>query len=326
MLASVYMNSIELAGVWLNAHGNIPFINDKCESIFDLSCRGLSHLILSAEKGSSLSDINEDTAFFFLLAEGGLSNRIRALASASVLSEVLCKDIRLCWIPNYSCPSSLSDLFDPARICSCIGINILNPIDYRRAISVCKSFYEDRSLFSAWNYWELFVKDHGVVDWVQYYDLYKDRLRKIFSNLSPGIIDRANQLYEKFAGRRFIGVHMRGTDFKEHYEKVYHGRRLPTANDFVIELNKYSNEYALFVCSDDDEMLREFSKSCTRSFICNDHVYHKDRYRKTSVADSLVDLVVLSRCDLVLGTFGSSFSEMACDLGCMQFTPLELAI
>jgi hypothetical protein len=77
-----------------------------------------------------------------------------------------------------------------------------------------------------------------------------------------------------------------------------------------------------FLATDDGETRLLFEQKFPGKFISYCSTFNDSQLRQTTVQDALVDLYLLARTNKIIGSFNSSFSIYASDLGGI---PLEFA-
>ena len=252
-------------------------------------------------------DSHGDDETIYVDTRWGLCNRIKAVVSGMRLREVWGrKRLVIRWPVDADCGCAFEQLFDNA-------IDVMSSIprsdvpDYWRlwiaADEVPKGF--------ASNYQ---AEDGLSIDLE--YDRIPERLQRIyalhFGALSPlpAIRDRVEALAERL-GSQAVGVHVRRGDFRRPYRPAQNDGKFFSAMDAVLR-DRPDARFALATDSEETERL----------FVARYHariVSHakatRDRDQTEAIQNALVDLLLLARCSHLIGTYSSTFSEVAWWLG-----------
>jgi hypothetical protein len=117
--------------------------------------------------------------------------------------------------------------------------------------------------------------------------------------------------------RPVLGVHVRRGD---HAEAI---RKSPV-EAFVREIRlrlDLGQAEAVYLASDSDEVKRNLARRFGRRIVVQDA--STDRSTAAGIESAVVDLWTLSRCDAVLGSGGSTFSETAAWMGSVPYASAE---
>jgi hypothetical protein len=146
--------------------------------------------------------------------------------------------------------------------------------------------------------------------------------------LNPYISTSIKKYSSIFANHDVIGFHIRRGDCvdKEPGTKNYNRGNVSLSIFYDIIGTGYynSNQYIFFVCSDDDEVMKTFTKTYkykTRT-INNKRIrksfYHRcrsqDRNNEQCIQDAMATMILLSKCKIVYGS-NSSFNKIGTGLG-----------
>lgn len=121
---------------------------------------------------------------------------------------------------------------------------------------------------------------------------------------------RVNETMNKYTGKEVIGIHIRRTDNRNAIENS-------PLESFVLCMKKLQdvNPNIIFYVATDDE---EVEKNIKQRFPVIKHNYfYEGKSRKTErgMKDAYVDMLCLSRCKIIYGSYGSSFSQLASLIG-----------
>lgn len=230
-------------------------------------------------------------------AHGGLCNRIRVLISASYLAERYGRELVLCWRPSPACGARFADLFTnpmtetdvlpehpPAHKGS-------SPDALARAIAspepvVCVS------------------ECHWLVA-----DVDERKSAAHFVALRPidAVIQAVDNIAARFRGRT-IGVHVRRGDFGRHLLRC-HNLKLPALDRYFAYLDNWRSTIFLATDGGEEVVGRFRDRYGDRLVIPPQRA--PGRNTPQAIQEALVDVYLLQRCQAVVGTRYSSFSQLA---------------
>lgn len=263
----------------------------------------------------------------YLIPTGGLCNRLRTIASAISLANELGQQLKIFWVKDDGLNCQFQDLFEPIKIEN-VQLKERNrkPVLHRvyrsnrpflkvvcYFIDVLKKVYFDAELHNKEPIEAFKKKDfHAgkfkrIVIETQHRFYPYDGLKKYFCPVML-LQKRIESQVSRF-GKFPVGVHLRRTDLPQ--------QNMSPTSVFVSEMENIilkNNGVKFYVASDsreDKELLkRKFNERILTSF------EDVSRNSRSGMQDAVVDLFCLSRCNMVLGTYYSSFSSVAaCDLG-----------
>ena len=221
----------------------------------------------------------------FLQVCAGLANRLRATVSGICAAEDLNVPLVISWPVEAACAATFTDLFEPfprAKFCSTQNHGArmcLSPADWERE--------KVNSVIT--------IKSYG-----QFHQSDPERWLQTLRSLKP----RAEFTeYMKQVGSNVIGVHIRRTD------NMVSRKKSPTAA-FIDAMNKYPEDTVFFVATDD---INEW-ETLLRAFSAERLVRAASDYSRNTlegIRAAFVDFLCLASCKEILGSTGSSFSEVA---------------
>lgn len=262
---------------------------------------------------------------------GGLCNRMRALNSAIHLGKINKQNrIKLVWERNKDLNASFNDLFEPIEGVKVAEYNpIFNHFDLfakRKKTIVQKIKY--KALKHYFKVLEYKYLDNQTIRNYRYNSDY-------WENLKPNVvldtcydffeIKPETNHYQLFVPRyhlkkrikhevsRFgdytVGLHIRRTDNKNAIEY--------SSTDLFIDkmeaLLKNNPETRFFLATDDPQLEDDLCKRFG-STILTQKSKDLDRNSKKAIEDAVVDLYSLSQTQLILGSYWSSFSNVAAEI------------
>ena len=119
---------------------------------------------------------------------------------------------------------------------------------------------------------------------------------------------RVDEILFEYTSKRLVGIHIRRTD---HVDAIEHS----TLEAFVKAMRKEADEGACFYIATDDA---DVERQLNEEFECVPHKNFCDRKSRNTaegMKDAYVDMLCLSRCEKIYGSYGSSFSVMASIMG-----------
>jgi hypothetical protein len=130
--------------------------------------------------------------------------------------------------------------------------------------------------------------------------------------INPEILEYVNDFLDDW--NDVIGVHIRSWWSSGMPRYAWHDNEL-----YENEIDKFDSNKKIFLCSDNNDVIRHFKKKYGERIIVHDQVMHE---RKCDVfgfhhddvqlvTDGFIDCLLLSKCDTIIGTWGSTFTEVA---------------
>jgi hypothetical protein len=267
---------------------------------------------------------------FYSMSTGGISNRLKIMSSLIRLAEKTKSNFFFYWPKNKLCNIAFKDLFQP----------INKEINKKEAKKVLKSknkkYYEDelnffdfpekkKIIFSGWRFIfrinepvpkskDILFKGKKNLDYEFFnipLNLRKD-LNLVFQKFKPipSLMSKINKFEKKENLSQTIGIHMRRGDFKESQEVSSDEKFLKK----IEELLKISPKTRFFLCTDSKESEKIIRAKFGEKII----IYPKtnfDRLEKGFLKEGLIELFLLSKTKHIIGSYLSSFTEMAWWLG-----------
>jgi hypothetical protein len=246
---------------------------------------------------------------------GGLSNRIKCLVSSIRLAEKTKRELILYWPKSSSCNCHFSDLFEN-DIKEISRENIKNIIKNKK----CEVYTENLYNFKG--------KKEFIINFsTKIIGFSKKNIHLKFENIPKEIrtdissyIGRLKikkeilKIAGNFSNKKFtkeiIGIHIRRGDFRTLKSKVGF---VSSDEKFIEEIEKeikLNSKVKFFLATDEKETEEKFKKIFGNRIIFYEK-NTKKREEDGSVKEALIELLLLSKCKLILGSFGSTFTEMA---------------
>jgi hypothetical protein len=256
---------------------------------------------------------------------GGISNRVKCLISMWRLGDKHNRELILYWPLNHTCGAKFSDLFENKieEITKGQLENIKeNGIKTFGENFITKNDSPEKYLAS--DTWRLLLTPE---EFLNYPELRKEGIDLKFSNLpkeiEKNIINYLKKLkplksiqkdlanfQKKNNLNKMVGIHIRRGDFAD--RKVSPGW-VSSDEKFIERMNelvKENSKVKFFLCTDSKEMEEKIEKEFPKKII----KFKKSSFSRTDIKatqEGLIDLLLLSKTKHILGTYRSTFTEMA---------------
>lgn len=254
-------------------------------------------------------------------AQGGLCNRMRSIDSALALGRELGLPITLQWFRNSELNCPLRDLFVfPPDVLNVVDVSatgrlgrlrhLMTPYFYR----LCRYTYISQMRIEEDHHRESLVKKalaHRSVYVSTHSRFYSARAPYCDFILAPHIAQRVKQYHPML--KDAVGVHIRRTDNKESIQAA-------SVDDFINAMQEELDQnpaLQFFVATDDQGVLDLLVDRFKESIM-----FHRKRsYSRNNplaIEDALIDLYALASCSRLIGSYWSSFSDTAAQLGSIK--------
>jgi len=245
------------------------------------------------------------------MSQGGLSNRIKCLISSMKIANKTDRGLILYWPKDESCNCNFSDLFENK-------IKEVSKEELREIIK--KNGYEFYQNNLSKNKKEFILVDSSRFEGFSLEDIHLKfeetpiEVRKEILNylgklkIKKEIFTKVNDFIKKEFSKNVVGVHIRRGDFVN--LKTGIGAVSPDES-FVEEMKKEiekNKNVKFFLATEDKET--EF-----RNIFGNKIITYPKRTKRRedegSVEEALIEMLILSKTNKILGSYGSTFTEMA---------------
>lgn len=254
-------------------------------------------------------------------AQGGLCNRLRVLLGALAVSEREQIPTRFVWHPDWQCEAYFDELFEPIEspwFKIVTGTFLDRPSSHKKLYlpqllrlpfykKQIKLFHPDRHgpLADALHKWGSLYTNTGYQ--IAPYSMEQIKQIRPMQELQE-CIDKTISRFPK----NIIGVHIRRSDNHKSCE-------ISTDEAFVNVMEQYPEAH-FYIATDDEEVkwkLRETFKGRTLAQETDGR-----RDNAFSLGDAVVDLFCLAHTQRIIGSYWSSFSDMAAEIGGL---PIQIA-
>lgn len=254
---------------------------------------------------------------------GGLGNRIRSVDSAIALAECTGKKLKVLWDANKELNCPYSDLFEQSEK---FDLKEISTYYLPRKINEKFSLLLNRlSINYPFSYDSVLLEsDISKLKTENYNFCDLKRFNKIYININGSFLtpekpyryfkpvksidSQINGLTKEFDSNT-IGVHIRRTDNRLAIAKS------PLERFFELmsrEKNRNS-KVKFYLSTDSPETEKIIVEKFPGDVITNEKELRRDR--KEGIQDALVDLLCLSKTSKIIGSYWSSFSEVASEMG-----------
>jgi len=260
---------------------------------------------------------------------GGLCNRIQCIISVMRLSKILDREPLVFWENNFQCGCEFSDLFENE-------IKMINFCDYSKISGRKESKVFERIIPNGEEIYKyIILQDNALVlfekELSQDYNKKSQESRqwrnfkfcdnpkkiregilKVLKSLkiTRDISQKVSELEKRYDFNKTIGVHIRRGDFVFIPNGI---SKISTDERFFLRMKdilRIKPKTKFFLCTDSKKTESKFIKKFGDRIICLKK-RKRDRREKLSIKEALMELLLLSKNPHILGTYGSSFSEIA---------------
>jgi glycosyltransferase involved in cell wall biosynthesis len=290
--------------------------------------------IISSKK--NLTNVSNQKRKIYIDAQHGLGNRLRAIASAAVIAKSTNRELVIVWEPDHHCECRFSDLYD-----------------YQGAVIETSFVRRASESMSVYNYMEIepgAKKDQAIII-DENKDIYArsayvlnselsewQKENEFLQSLTP--TQQVLNLVEPFDVSNAIGAHVRmeagkGLDHNtydsvanwtaEGHDELQFWREKSHYSHFIKRIDilmKENPNARLFLATDLPETYKAFEDyyGDKLSFLKRE-VYDRS---KEQIIYALADVILLSKCERLLGSTWSSFSELAMRLS-KTYSKIEMS-
>lgn len=257
---------------------------------------------------------------------GGLCNRMRAVASAAWLAERLGGEVTIYWAVNRDCGAAFNELFQLVEI---PGFNVLEPALWQLhlAFSRMKNLFIPgllrRFYFSSQLVGTAECLDEQLPGEIQGpkpfvisgYSLSAHADLTTLFKPTEELQTRINTITSRFSDTT-VGIHIRRGDNRQSIEHN-------SLADYIGFMERQLAECpttSFYIASDSPALKQELAARFPGSVIQSDAVL--ERHSVNGMKDAVVDLWCLAATNRIVGSYFSSYSDIAAELGDIPLTIL----
>lgn len=265
------------------------------------------------------------TSSLLLVPEGGLGNRMRAIASAYEHCRRIGSRLEVVWFTGWGMQAPFSKLFmnvdddvmtlrdgndfdallyKEPKFRNLFVPRLMQNIMFERCI-YAKSMYarmRDGFDFEGWG------RGHKCyMNSYHQFNTFPDELYSVLFRPVDEVKKKINERCAKFSSYT-VGMHIRRTDNCESIKKSPTSLFIDKARE---ELNEHL-DMRLFLATDSEEVKKKFRSEFTNCVITADNEASRDSV--DGIRDGVADMFSLAACQRIYGSAGSSFSPMAASI------------
>lgn len=269
-------------------------------------------------------------------ANGGLANRLRALCGFVALARLQQRAFYLLWDTGPACGTPFQELFAAPKLEQISRSQIDELVTAEQAIVYTDGEWYDRV-------WEQYAKT--THSWEQFRDMAYSIAKEL--EPIPSIADEVRRFAANHSLEDAVGLHIRWTDNLTEYDswesnvrcfRREHVSRLQGFERFLRETTRATGHRRVFLATDNPSIELTLARSFGGELVTFPKTYYRDHTwrfsfrllgpykqmrRTTSVREALIDLLLLSRCSVIAGTYFSSFGELASLLGTHEMVTIK---
>lgn len=255
---------------------------------------------------------------------GGLGNRMRAIAGGIELARQTGQPLRIVWFRDAGLGCRFNQLFLPLQH-EGVSLREASPADYLlldrprpRNLFIPRLYQRlaydlrieerttARGMYDGKNFVQ-WIKGHHT--WMASYHYFHSLTipQGIYAPFRP--LPHLEQRIDAMArqlGDRPVGIHIRRTDHVQSIEES------PT-EDFIKRMKQLSPDTRFYLATDDEQEKETLRKAFPGRVFTAESKAERGSLR--GMEDALVEMYILSRTSLILGSAGSSFSATAANIG-----------
>ena len=252
----------------------------------------------------------------------GFANRMKIIASSKIYADDHNLELTVCWIPSEECNINLEDIFI-ANFFKTITLESLQKTKY--------------CYFGRVHTNTLFDKlDSAINDTVEDFDYillegghefcelnrltFLSKKKEFYTSLQfkSEINDRVNEFFYKIDDRPKIGIHYR--DIIQRFDQLdinNNGVVNFTENSPLesfkntIDKLKHDNSNHFIIVSNSNKAVKYLSENFKDIRFIKTETSKYDRNNREDMINSIIDFLILSKCDMIIGSYFSSFSDEA---------------
>ncbi|MCH5234818.1 MAG: hypothetical protein J1E16_05950 [Muribaculaceae bacterium] len=266
-----------------------------------------------------------------IVAQGGLANRMRAIASSLYYAKKTNRDLLVVWYKNKELNASFSDLFKNENV----PFKIIEPnfliynIYYEQPRK--KNFFISRiirkllgitTIIDIHNFpEELIIENLNNVtkrviinSGLQFADYAPEILKEIF-RFNEIVLERKNNILQGKSPD--ISIQIRRTD---NIESIRHSPLHSFEKTINSQIKKNCN-VSCFLATDDTQTKAYLLSKFPQNIIINPREARRDT--KEGMIDAAAEMLIMSECKVIYGSFWSSFSEIAAFYGSKKLVVIK---
>lgn len=297
----------------LKEQGKIQEVLQAYQKSIDVtSILGTQHIRNIIKQAASIAMINQPPykKIIFHAGIGGLCNRLRALCNCFCLSYFWDIPLLMCWYHEEACDCYFHDLFEPV----CGTISPQSMLQSLGSENSANTLYVDVSMDA----YKTYLKEK--LEHETFRAKYLEFVRKI--KPKHHIIQELEEFKQQHWADNITGLHIRRTDLYQHLKSRNLESKFSSEEKFISAIERFiANGCAKFFLATDNQITKNIiDNKFPDKIISYNQSFNPENKRQTTVKQALIDLYLLAKCQKIIGSYYSSFSEYAANLGNIPLT------
>lgn len=268
----------------------------------------------------------------YIQPDAGLGNRLYCLYSALYYAKKMNLDFDVIWLRETCCNVPFYTLFDKSFLADSSKIRTTYHLGYKNKYAIA-SLFGDMYMkmikkrfkyYTAEDIREVFFaegeeamrnliaekRNKCIKANTRFFDTKNFGEVRELIKPSEEIMDAVDSIMKPYNNTKVYGVHIRRTDNKASIENS----PIEVFYQILDELVTNDPTVKIYLATDDAEVESDFASR----YNCVEHKTFSGEKSRKSIAgmmDAYVDMLCLSKCEKIYGSYGSSFSEMAAFIG-----------
>jgi hypothetical protein len=254
----------------------------------------------------------------------GLGDRMRSLAAMLAVAAVRGQTLRLLWQPHEACPGKHDDVLEANGY-----VVVDDAAEWERLTrgQECEqSVQQFHTISQAWE--QLTAGGGPLTESGEDAASMEARWRRMARRLRvrTDILRRADELQHGWTARRLLGLHVRRTDIlkdpnkgiTEANQSLYDQALLERARQIAAE----GRTDGILLACDNPVSAAEWTErliSLGRPVFQSEKSWNPSAMRQSSLEEAMLDLLLLSRCERIIGSTYSSFAVLSAALGSVEY-------
>lgn len=245
-----------------------------------------------------------------IIPAGGIGNRVRVILSAMQWQNDTGKKVRILWLPDKGLACTFNKLFMPIEevkeIKNLFWYKVFRKIYLHSPMRFIYAFnYNENEKLKNW------IKNpRGILYCSSCSDFYIGKSPKFCDvfELSPNLKSQLYKIVNNFDAN-VIGVHIRRTDNVEaiKYSPVQ------KFIDYIKSAIASNDDLKFYLATDDVDVKNDLIKMSGDKIISMNYVLRRDT--EDGIIGALLELYTLASCSKIIGSYYSSYSQLAAEIG-----------
>lgn len=270
--------------------------------------------------------MNDKPKMLMIQPRAGLGNRLNGIYSGLYLRDKYKVKLHLLWQRDDGCNVPFEELFQIPKDTDVRTIYYLGYKNRYALKTICSQIYlkiikmtceyldHDASMDIYNNYGQKAIEDKICTSGKICFNAFapicdNESLELVRNELVPTreISNRVDEIMNPYKGKKVVGIHIRRTDHKYSIDNS-------PLEKFIEYMDLQPDDTYFYLATDDRNIQEELSAK----YKVIPHISFSDSVTRDSVngmKDAYVEMLCLSRCDEIFGSYRSTFSMMAAFIG-----------